>query len=92
MKIIFTKNLEGLEAPEGWTAICNNVEYNGQMCDELLYASIDKTSKGYCVRWEDSYSERHDFDTLEDAQQLILLSYFKHTPHVNGNTYDLENE
>jgi hypothetical protein len=84
MKLTFPKD------SEGWAAVANNAIYDGKMCDELLFASINKTPKGFEVVWEDNFKDRDYFNELANAQQFILLSYHKHTPFVNGCTYEIE--
>jgi hypothetical protein len=85
MKIEFVKDSDLL-----WCAISTDEVYKGKVCSELFWAEIEVYSDHFIVVYEDSYREKHKFNTMEDAQQSILLEYRKHTPHINGATYETE--
>ena len=81
-----------LKENDTYFAIIQNDVYNGLMCEEIMYAEIEKSSKGWLVRWEDKFNEPHPFQELADAQQYVLLQYHKHTPFINGKSWKVDEE
>jgi len=73
-------------------ALIQNEEYKGQMCEEVLFAEINKTSKGYEVLWEDNHREKHLFQDLADAKQYIVLEAHKHSGYINGRVWEVGDE
>ena len=72
--------------------VLQNEVYNNRVCEELLYCEITKTAKGWELAWEDKFSEKHYFQEIRDAQQYAILVYPKRTPHVNGKTWEINEE
>ncbi len=79
-KIIF------LEEDGIYFALAQFELYKGKWCDELFYAEI---SPDFKVTWQDDWKNPVKFETLSQAQTYIRENYLKHTPHVNGRTYEV---
>jgi hypothetical protein len=75
-------------------AVAQNVKYKGKMCDELLYCEIWLGTLPFSVgiRWEDDYNKPVNADTIEEAKQHILDNYSSHKPHINGKSYDIDED
>ena len=73
---------------EGLTVygIQNDVVYKGRLHDELLYCEIEADGT---LRWEDSYNTPVKNSSVELAKQVASKTFFKHTPHSNGRSYEL---
>jgi hypothetical protein len=81
-------------------AVSQNVKYKGKMCDELMFAEI-KEQKGdtvlgslpfFMVHWEDSYSDGVYFPFEWQAKQYVLDNYSSHKPHINGKSYEIDED
>jgi hypothetical protein len=77
---------------EGGTifALMQNEVYHGKMHEELWFAEITKTNKGFVVRWQDNFSEPHPFRDLEDAKLYTMLEFSKHTAYSNGKSWEID--
>lgn len=81
-------------------AIAQNVHYKGKMCDEILYAEIEEVSVNiplghlsvFSLRWEDCWDKDQSFTTQEEAKQYVIANYTSHKPHINGKSYDIDEE
>jgi hypothetical protein len=73
-------------------AVLQNEVYKGKMCEEVMFAEIDKVQGGFKVIWEDSHKEPHLFQELADAKQYVMLEYPKHNGFINGKTWEVEDE
>ncbi|HYG02042.1 MAG TPA: hypothetical protein VD927_06320 [Chryseosolibacter sp.] len=85
MNIRFTKEPDGI-----YCAIAEKEVYKGVVCEELLFAEITPTPGGFEVRWEDDYGNPSSHKTLDDAKQYIILEQHKHSPHINGKTWTVD--
>lgn len=80
-------------------AIQKDVVIGNKQYDELLYAEIQRGMvrteesiyDGWVVVWQDDWQNKIPFNTLDEAKQYVLTNYLKHTGHINGNTYEIDN-
>jgi hypothetical protein len=71
-------------------ALLQNEAYKDMMCEEVMFAELEKTSKGWVCRWSDKYDEKHPFQELGDAQQYVVLEWTRHKGIINGKTWEIE--
>jgi hypothetical protein len=99
MKITFEEGRDN--GYEEYFAISQLEVYRGKAYDELMWAEIAvgeltdkifKTIDGgntYRVMWEDDWQNPEFFSTLAECKAHILKTFHRHTPHVNGVVFDI---
>lgn len=66
--------------------------WKGKAHDELMWAEL-KPNEGFApctVRWEDDWKTIHSFESLDAAKDHVLKNWQKHSPHVNGMTFEID--
>lgn len=71
--------------------------WKGKVHDELIWAELtpgmyekdDKQFDGIEVVWEDDYYNPTIVNTMEQAKEHIMKNFYKHTPHINGASYNI---
>ena len=69
-------------------AIEQNVMYKGKFHDELMWAEIEEVPGGMQIRWEDDFSNPVEVESMDVAKHYMLVHKHKHTPYINGFSYD----
>lgn len=84
--------MEFIKESEGfYVGVSHGNIINGYGCQEWLWCELEKDeSGGWLVRFEDSWSKAHVCSSLEEAQEYVLGSYHKHTPHANDVKYEVD--
>ncbi len=58
-------------------AVADNVVYNDQLVDSLWFAEIEPGKGNYIVRWDENYSNKIEFPTLQEAKEYILCIHHR---------------
>ena len=69
-------------------AIEQNVFYKGRTHDELMWAELIEVPGGIQIRWEDEFNNPIEVESLDIARHHLLIHKHKHTPYINGFSYD----
>jgi hypothetical protein len=89
MKIIFEK--DSRNGYEEFFAISQMEIWKGKVYDELMWAEIRLVvTRLFRVVWEDAWQAPEFKTTLDEAKAFILQNYAKHTPHINGAAFSIE--
>lgn len=76
---------------EEFYAVSQLEVYKGKAHDELLWAEIRQTGDAqFRVVWEDNWQHPEFFGSLAEAKDHIVKTHNKHTPHINGTTFDID--
>lgn len=71
-------------------AFQNQVVFNGNWYEELIWAEIDTRLPMPIVRFESDYYNPKSFNTLEEAKNHIVRFYKNYTPQSNGTSHPIE--
>jgi len=66
--------------------------FNGEMCQEWMFAEISPSLGAFMVRWENDYSNPLHFNTLPEAKIYIEKNHYKYNPIPNGAKFNVEND
>lgn len=89
MKITFEKSTDN--GYEEFFAISQLEIYKGKAHDELLWAEIRQVGdKRWRLTWEDSWQKPVFVESLIEAKEHVIKEHHKHTPHINGTTFDID--
>lgn len=65
--------------------------YGRKVHDELLWAEIRRYCDGrWRVLWEDDWQNPFFVGSLFEAKEHILTNYHRHSPHINGKSFNIE--
>lgn len=70
-------------------AISKREIWKGKVHDELMWAEILPIITTFKLTWEDDYYNPIIVDTMEQAKEHIMKNFSKHTPHINGASYNI---
>jgi hypothetical protein len=75
-----------------WFAISQDVEFEGYLYQELIWAEIDQALGGVMIRFESDYNNPIHVENIPAAREHVINNYFRYRPTQNGPKYKLDEE